>query len=217
MVRWVTLIDHIQVIIMPSTLWCTPNIAIYRQILSIRVGYYELGCCLNSIHSKLWIIALNFDLFRSIIGAMVGCRWGCYGRLKRPPGYRGVGLHRYSRRVQRKVVLVRCYWLLVAWYRSDRLPWWNYGQNRAVLQLLRSRLQLSSAGVEFETTKLNWCRHGGMVPARSMKASTNRDQGVILTPPGGGIYLFSQPKLPQNTSSPWGFLSLEATYWIWIG
>lgn len=101
---------------MSSTLCCTPNIAIYRQILSIRVGYYELGCCLNSIHSKLWIIALNFDLFRSIIGAMVGCRWGCYGRLKRPPSYQNVVLHQYSRRVQRKLVLVRCYCLLVASY-----------------------------------------------------------------------------------------------------
>ena len=107
---------------MSSTLWCTPNIAIYRQILSIRVGYYELGCCINSIHSKLWIIALNLDLFRSIIGAMVGCRWGCYGRLKRPPSYHNVVLHQYSRRVQRKLVLVRCYCLLVASYWSDRLP-----------------------------------------------------------------------------------------------
>ena len=107
---------------MSSTLWYTPNIAIYRQILSIRVGYYELGCCINSIHSNLWIIALNFDLFRSIIGAMVGCRWRCYGRLKRPPSYQNIVLHQYSRRVQRKLVLVRCYCLLVASYWSDRLP-----------------------------------------------------------------------------------------------
>ena len=64
-VRWVTLIDHIQVITMSSTLWCTPNIATYRQILYIRVGYYELGCCVNSIHSKLWSVALDFGLFRS--------------------------------------------------------------------------------------------------------------------------------------------------------
>ena len=106
---------------MSSTLCCTPKITIYRQILSIRVGYYELGCCLNSIHSKLWIIALNFDLFRSIIGAMVGCRCGCYGRLKRSPTYRGIVLYQYSRRVKRKLVLVVSYSLSMASYTNMTL------------------------------------------------------------------------------------------------
>ena len=103
-------------------LWYPPNIATHRQILSIRVGYYELGCCVNSIHSKLWSIALDFGLFCSIIGTMVGCRWGCYGRMKRPPSYRGIVPYQYSRQMQRKLVLVVCYCLLMASYRPDRLP-----------------------------------------------------------------------------------------------
>jgi len=140
---------------MSSTLWYKPNIAIYRQIIPIRVGYYELGWCLNSIHSNLWIIALNFDLFRSIIGPMVGCRWGCYGRLKRPPSYQNIVLHQCSRRVQRKLVLVRCWWHHIG----------RIGFHGGVCSKIGLFCSYISAGVALGTTKLNGGMEGGMVRA----------------------------------------------------